>query len=167
MPEPSIYDYLAKKDVSELTISQLNSATKLTNLDPVNIEFWQGVITLNRVLSDSRTYGNGLPIPEASEIAVQPCPPSESVTFQPSGSEVWAIQGIQIVAASGTPVMEIQLYNGSELVIMHSGTSSTSAASFFPTNFNLSITNSVYLAVRNTDGSNAVNVSVAYNKVSL
>jgi hypothetical protein len=45
VPEPSIYDYLAKKNVAELTVEQLNLATKSTNLDPVNIEFWQGSIS--------------------------------------------------------------------------------------------------------------------------
>jgi len=163
----TIYDLLTGVKIDDATVSQLDSATGRTFVDADSREFWQGILTLSHVIRAARTYPLGGPIPEASEIAVQPCPPSESVTFQPPGTEVWAIQGIQVVAASGTPVVEVHLFNGSELVIMHSGTSSTSAASFFPNSLPFSITNSVYLAVRNTDGSNAVNVSIAYNKVSL
>ena len=167
MPEPSIYDYLAKKNVSELTISELNSATKLTNLDPLNAAFWQGVITLNRVLSDSRTMPHGLPIPELSLIEGQACPPSEAVQFQPTGTELWEIIGIQIIGAGGTPIVSAELFNGSESVIMAKGTFGTSAGSLFPFESSFIIDNAMYLQITNEDGSNAINASIAYHKVAL
>jgi len=96
LPEPSIYDYLAKLDVADLTIAQLNSATELTNLDPVNIEFWQGVITLNRVLSDSRTFPHGLVIPETGTVIAQEILDSANATYAPSGTEIWQVMNIDI-----------------------------------------------------------------------
>ena len=94
MPEPSIYDYLAKKNVAELTVEQLNLATKSTNLDPVNIEFWQGIITLHRVLNDSRTFGAGLPIPETGSTATVTIADGANAPIKPAGTEVWLVQGI-------------------------------------------------------------------------
>ena len=94
--EPSIYDYLSKQTVAELTIANLNSATKLTNLDPVNIEFWQGVITLNRVLQDSRTFPHGLPVPETGAVEIVTIADGASATIKPAGSEIWRVQSIDV-----------------------------------------------------------------------
>ena len=167
MAEPSIYDYLAKKDISQLTIAELDSATKSTNIDPSNTEFWQGVVFLNRVMSDSRTMPHGLPIPELSKIEGQACPPNETVSFQPEGTELWKLIGLQITGAGGTPIVSVELFNGSESVIMHKGTFSTSQQSLFPFEAGFIIDNSVYLQITNTDGSNAINASIAYHKVAL
>ena len=166
MPQ-TIYDLLTGVKIDDATITQLDSATGRTFVDTDTREFWQGILTLSHVIRAARTYPLGGPIPEASAIAVQVCPLNESITFQPPGTEVWAIQGIQITAAGGTPACTISLFDGSEAVAMHAGTSSTTAGSFFPFEAPFYITNSVYLAVTNADGSNAVNVSIAYNKVSL
>ena len=94
--EPSIYDYLSKQTVAELTIANLNSATKLTNLDPVNIEFWQGVITLNRVLQDSRTFPHGLPVPETGAVEIVTIGDGASATIKPAGTEIWRVQSIDM-----------------------------------------------------------------------
>jgi hypothetical protein len=98
--EPSIYDYLSKQTVAELTIANLNSATKLTNLDPVNIEFWQGVITLNRVLQDSRTFPHGLPIPETGTVHIETIADGANVAITPTGTEVWLILNVDLDSCS-------------------------------------------------------------------
>jgi hypothetical protein len=94
LPEPSIYDYLAKKNVAELTVEQLNTATKSTNLDPVNIEFWQGIITLHRVLNDSRTFGAGLPIPETGSTATVTIADGANAPIKPSGTEIYRLMNV-------------------------------------------------------------------------
>ena len=94
MPEPSIYDYLAKLNVSELTVSQLDSATKLTNLDPVNHEFWQGVILLNRVMQDSRTFPHGLPIPATGSTATVTIADGANAPIKPTGTEIYRLMNV-------------------------------------------------------------------------
>lgn len=167
--EPDIYDYLAKFDMSNLTITQLHNATKSTAIDKFNLEFWRGVITLAKIAEASRTYGHGLPVPEASAIVSQVVPTNDSVYWQPTGTEIWALQGLQITAAGGTPVCTVELFDGSDTVILHRGTMSTTPGSLFPAipGAPLLIDNQVYIQVSNTDSTNAVNAALAYNKVSL
>lgn len=156
MPEPSIYDYLAKLDVAELTIEQLNSATKLTNLDPVNIEFWQGVITLNRVLQDSRTFPHGLPIPETQAIEVLTIADSATGSIKPQGdTEIWRVENIDL---DGCVVGFFDGANFSAIPVDGSGLMVN-----YPPFY---ITAQVYLAFNNGSGSEQT-PSIVYSKVAL
>ena len=155
MPEPSIYDYLAKLNVSELTVSQLNSGTKLTNIDPINQEFWQGVILLSRVMQDSRTYPHGLPIPLLSDVEVTTIADGASATVGPSGdTEVWLINGIDtdncLVAFVGDG--GVGPIDGSNLAALTVGP--------------IYLTRTLKLTFNNASGSSQT-PAVSYHKVSL
>ena len=166
MAKPTIYDLLAKQGIDEITQLQLNTATSNSDVDEASIDFWKGPITLQRVL-EMRTYPQGLPIPELSAISAQPVPAEQSVQWQPSGTELWALVGLQIIAGSGTPTCTVELFDGATTCILHSGTTSTTASSFFPWESPLIIDNPVYLQVTNTHASDEVVATIAYHKVGL
>lgn len=95
--KPTIYDLLAKLSVSETTITQLNAATKNTAIDPTNVDFWAGIITVSRAIDESRTYGHGLPIPETGTVHIETIADGANVTITPAGaSEVWYVQNVQL-----------------------------------------------------------------------
>jgi len=166
--EPSIYDQLAKESFSDLTITQLNAGTSVTAVDQATINYWKGPLTLSRVLEASRTYAGGtLPIPETGEITTEALGAGSSISFQPSGTEIWQVLGIQITADAGTPTIKVFLDSGSATCIMHSGSSSTSPGSFFPFEAPFTISNTLYLTVFNLDGANGAIATLAYSKVGL
>ena len=165
-PKRTVYDLLAKQAISEITAAQLDASVASTRVDKATIDFWTGPITLHRVL-EMRCYPHGLPIPEKSVIVSSLVPAGESVSLQPSGTEIFQVTAIQVQAAGGTPTVSVSNFDGSTSCVMHSGTSSTDAASFFPWESVLPITTTNYLRVDNADLSNAVSVTFAYHVVSL
>ena len=166
--DADLYDYLATSKVSEVTVAQLEQALENSFINKSNIEFWKGPITVNRLLEVSRTYpGAGMPIPEESVIASNPVGAGESVVLQPSGTQIFHVTGIEVTAAAGTPEVSVLNFNGSASCMLHSGTSSTNAASFFPWESVFPITPTNYLRVDNSDLSNAITVVFAYHVVSL
>lgn len=166
MTKPTIYDLLAKQGIDEITQSQLNTATSNSDVDEASIGFWKGPITLQRVL-EMRTYPHALPIPELGTIQNSP-PFSESAhDFQPTGTEIWNIMGIQVVADGGTDAAVVLLKDADgSSCILHSANTSTSAQSFFPWESPLAITRSLYLSIENA-GTNNFTCAVAYQKVGL
>lgn len=97
MSDPSVYDYLAKQNISELTVENLNSMTKVSAIDPSNLEFWAGVITVSRALEHSRTFPHGLPIPGTSTIETTTIADGASGYFGPNNNEeIWLLQGISL-----------------------------------------------------------------------
>lgn len=95
--DPSIYDYLAKQNISELTVENLNEMTKVSAIDPSNIEFWSGVITVARAMNESRTFPHGLPIPETMALEVLTIADSSTAPLKPSGdTEIWRIENIDL-----------------------------------------------------------------------
>ena len=95
--DPKIYDLLASQLLSETTVTQLNNASKSTFVQDKNIEFWSGIITVARALEESRTYSHGLPIPEASSIeSVSVADGAADIKLQPSGTEIWLIQALDL-----------------------------------------------------------------------
>ena len=105
MAGPSIYDLLAQQDISELTQAQLNQATKSTAITDKNIEFWSGIITVARALAESRTYAHGLVIPESGAVLGNEIADSASEAFVPTGTEIWAIQNIDLQGCAGSLIM--------------------------------------------------------------
>jgi hypothetical protein len=167
MSKPTIYSLLAKQGIDEITQTQLNTATSNSDVDEASIAFWKGPLTLSRVL-EVRTYPHGLAIPELGTVAAQATAAETTVTFRPTGTELWAVMGIQILAGAGTPTINVSLSDAdANLVLVHSGSSSTSASSFFPWESPLIISNSLFLSIYNSDATNAVNTSIAYHKVGL
>ena len=172
MSEPSIYNQLAKESLSELTVTQLNSGSSVTAVDRATINYWKGPITLSRIVQSSRTYPWGLPIPEAGAVLVtDPCQPSESLTIQPSGTELWQIAGISGVAAAAPAVLDISWYDGSNNVLMVSQQTIQTTETMIDINEKVSapfvLSNSLYLNVEETAGNSACLLKVAYHKVSL
>ena len=154
MADPSIYDLLSKKQLSEVTVSLLNSASKVSYVDDKSVGFWAGPITLQRILEASRTYSWGLPIPELGAVSQVSISDSSSSSFQPSGTEVWRVQ---LMAGSGALVWSLN--DGSNQAIYFSGTDPVKPDNLF-------LTNSLYLTATNSSG-DTVTAQVAYHKVGL
>ena len=152
--KPTIYDLLAKLSVSETTITQLNAATKNTAIDPTNVDFWAGIITVSRALDESRTYGHGLPIPETGTVHIETIDDSGSATITPTGpSEVWYVQNLNLDSCEAA--LRDADGNISPIIV-------ASTNSLLP--FYLSSTMSILFS--NTSGSEQT-PSISYFKVSL
>ena len=109
MASPTIYDLLAQQDLSELTVTNLDTAAKSTAISSTNIEFWAGIITVARAVSESRTYSHGLPIPELGAVKAEAVGDGASTEFSPTGgSGLWLVQGLLpnalTVTQNGVPI---------------------------------------------------------------
>ena len=149
-----IYNLLNKVKIDDATITQLNTMTGRTAIDKQTIEFWSGVITVARAMKESRTYTGGLPIPEAGEIKSITVGDSASGTIQPSGTEVWLLQGLNLdnciaFLTDGSAIMTFQL----------GGDNATVSGPLY-------LTNEVYIGFQNASGSEQT-PAIAYQKVSL
>lgn len=151
--QPSIYDLLAKKPLSEVTVSDINTAMARTKTDTATIDFWQGVIMLQAALSAGRTYGHGLPIPEASSIASQAVADGGTYQLKPTAPEMYEVISI----FSGAVNVSLGDGSGSVPVPMDSNGNLYSPIILTPT---------MFLNFDNSSGG-SVTVAVAYNKVSL
>lgn len=150
----TIYDLLTKSKVSEVTITQLDSATKNTAITADNVDFWSGVITVARALEESRTYGHGLPIPEASAVSSVTVADGASETIKPTGTEVWLVQSINDDEC--TPF----LTDGSAIMpLVKAGAEAQQQG-------NLYLTNKLWIGFQNASGSEQT-PAVAYHKVGL
>lgn len=154
MPKrPDIYELLAAQQQSVTSITQLNDATKSTYIDRSNVEFWQGVITVARAMKESRLYGDGIPIPEASDVETQAVADGAQHTIKPTSPEVW-----QLVSVSG----------GATIVTLTDG----SNYSPLPVDSNgnlyspVVLTPTLYLHFQNASGG-SVTVNAAYHKLGL
>jgi hypothetical protein len=153
--------------LEDLTVEQLSSVLGPSSISPnINGQFEQASLLANAV-SAQRTYALGLPIPEAGTIVSSPLAAESGADFQPPGTEEWLIMGIGVTAGSGTPTIQVLLFDGSLTTLMHSGASSTSESNFMPLEVPFTITNSLYLRLYNTHASDAAGCTVAYQKVSL
>lgn len=152
--DPEVYDYLANVQISAMTLSQLDSATKSTFANRSNIEFWKGPITLSRVLEVSRTYPHGLPVPELSAIASNAIDTMTTADIRPTGTEVWRVQSV-----STDNDITISLNDGTSTSALQTG-----SAALVPSN--LFLTNSLYLTLAN-GGMSTAQTEVAYHKVGL
>jgi len=167
MVEATLYDYLVTTKISEATVQQLDSSSKSTYVNDSNVNFWRGPITVSKVIDASRTYPHGLAIPESGQVTAEAVGAGSTVDFQPPGTEIWQVLGISVVAGAGTPTVKLFLSDGVTPCLIHSGSSSTSPSNFNPFEAPFTISNSLYLQVVNTDGSNAATATIAYSKVSL
>lgn len=100
MNDPSVYDYLAKQNLSDLTVENLHKMAKVSAIDPSNIEFWSGIITVARAIEESRCYANGLPIPETGTVLITSIADGATATITPPLTEIWLIQRIDLDSCS-------------------------------------------------------------------
>ena len=153
--DPSVYDYLAKQNISELTVENLNEMTKVSAIDPNNIEFWSGVITVSRAMEHSRTFGYGLPIPESGDVLVESIADSASATVGPDiKTEIWQVERID---RDGCSVALIDS-DGHLCPLLGSAEE--------PLTFPLYLTTTLKLAFSNSTGSTQT-PAIAYLKVAL
>lgn len=167
--DPTIYDLLTKQKISEVTQSNLNNAAKETFVDASNVNFWSGAITIARILGESRTYAHGLPIPESSAVWGESIPALGNDELRPTDSVILEIEGISVQASGAGTTYEIYLTDASSNnVLIASGTvGTTGTVVSFDLPSPLKITNSLFLSVKNTHGSNAFIPQVAYHTVGL
>lgn len=151
--QPSIYDLLAKKPLSQVTVSDINTAMARTKTDTATFDFWQGVIMLQAALSAGRTYGHGLPIPEASEVFTQAIADGGTATLKPTSPEMYQVISI----AGGATQVTLSDGSGGAPVPVDANGNLYSPIILTPT---------MFLDFNNGSGS-SVTVAVAYNKVSL
>ena len=155
MAKPTIYDLLSKLSISDITQSQLNTATSNSDVDRESVEFWKGPIILQRVL-EMRCYPNGLPVPELSSIEVLTVPDGQTGVFKPSGTEIYEIMAINSDAA-----VVLGLFDDTTNLAL----TDASADVFLPAS-PLYITNSLYISVANGSGG-ATQTKIAYHQVGL
>ena len=151
--QPSIYDLLAKKPLSQITVSDINTAMARTKTDTASFDFWQGVLMLQAAMTSSRTYGHGLPIPEASNIETQTVADGGTYQLKPTSPEMYEIVSI----FSGATTLSLTDGSGATPVPMDSNGNLYSPIIITPT---------LFLNVDNSSGG-SVSVAIAYNKVSL
>jgi len=160
MPEPSIYDYLSKYSLSEVTTALLNDSAKSTNIDPVNLKFWQGVITVERILADSRTYPHGLPIPETGAVLIETIANGADATMKPTGTEIWRVENVD----QDNCTIEMQDADGNLSPILL--TAPAGAPYTFTWSVPFYISSTLFLKFSNGSGGEQT-PSIAYHKVSL
>lgn len=155
MSRPDIYELLANQQSSSTTVTQLNTATKATYIDKSNVEFWAGMITVGRMMRESRTNTGGLPIPETSGISVMTVDDGTSKEFGDAlgETEIYMIHNIDLDNCS------VGYTDGS-------GINPITPISGGPVNLPLYVTNKMYLVFQNSSGSTQT-PSVAFSKVSL
>ena len=151
--DPSIYDLLAKQNISELTVENLDKAPKYSSIDPTNLEFWSGVITVSRAMEHSRTFPHGLPIPDSQAIEVLTVADGATGPIKPTGdNEIWRVENIDLDNC---------------VCGFFDGTSFSALPVSAPYNSPpFYITASVYLAFNNGSGSEQT-PSIVYSKVAL
>lgn len=152
MSKPSIYDLLANEQIADVSITNLNSAAKSTFVDATNVNFWSGIITLARAVEESRTYGHGLPIPEASACETVTIADTANGTIKPTGTEIWQVVAIDIDNCSAF------LYDGTTVIALGSERQKNPAPFY--------ITSTCYLLFDNSSGSEQT-PGIAYHKVGL
>jgi len=175
MASPDIYDQLAKEPLSDLTVTQLNSGSKVTSIDSATIEYWRGPITLARILQSSRSYAHGLVIPEAGEIVVVPISAGEIGFIKPSGSEIWQVLGIVGTGVGGTATCNLFWFDGQSQVVIDSGQAFSTGGNQFTYSATvpvtsaqpMNLTNSLYLGIEETGAAQDAIFTVAVQKVSL
>jgi len=169
-PKRTVYDLLAKENISEVTIEQLDAATSSTSVDRATVGFWKGPLTIHRVL-EMRTYPWGLPIPEVGAVGNVAVDAAGFNTIQPSGSELWQITGMMGTGLLGSAVINLAWFDGSGQVIMVSQQTLTTGGTMIDINEKVSapfiLSNSLYLIIFETGASNACRIDYAYHKVSL
>ena len=151
--DPSIYQLLAQQLASSTTVENLNDATKNTFIDEANVKLWSSMITVAKVMQESRTYAHGLPIPEKSAVYQASVDDGAQASLKPSAPEVWEIAAIDAGATSallfdGSASCPVPLDANGKLTIP------------------LTITPTLYLIFDNGSGG-SVTVNVAYHKVGL
>jgi hypothetical protein len=151
--QPSIYDLLAKKSLSDVTVTDINTAMARTKTDTASFDFWQGVLMLQAAISAGRTYGHGLPIPEASNIETQTVADGGTFQLKPPSPEMYQVVGI----FAGATTLSLTDGSGATPVPMDSSGNLYSPIIITPT---------LFLNIDNASGG-SVSIAIAYHKVSL
>jgi hypothetical protein len=169
--DQDIYDYLATSKVSEVTTAQLEQSLENSYINKSSIEFWKGAITVHKLLEVSRTYPLGAPIPEAGAVSSNPGDAGGTLNIQPPGTEIWNVVGMFGIGIGGTATVKLSYTDGTNYVLMRSGVSLPIAGSTFDMNEHFSspvhLTNSLYFQFEETGTSNAIQIFVAYQVLSL
>jgi hypothetical protein len=147
----SIYEQFVGSKLSEVTAANVDKITKRTYVDSDNLEFWKGVITVSKIIQDSRTYAHGLPIPEASGIETVTVADAGTGTIKPPGTEIWLIESIDPDNCTG--------------FLTDGGASAVPITADLVTS-QLYLTGTLYIAFSNSSGSEQT-PGVAYHKVGL
>lgn len=151
--DPTIYDYLNRLTIGEITQEQLNASAQNTFVDPKNVDFWAGLITVSRALKESRQFG-GLPIPGSSAMTTVTIGDGASGTVKPTGSEIWMVQNVYL----DNCVAFLTDGSGMQTIVL-GGDTATMTGPFY-------ISNDVYIGFSNASGSEQT-PGISYHKVSL
>jgi len=166
----SIYEQLTGVKVDDVTIEQLDF-TRNTFIDKESVEYWKGVITISKILEASRTYPWGLPIPGSSEVVTINIDPLGEGYIQPTGTEVWEILNIRAAGIGGSATATISWADGATDSEFNVGASIPAAGTNVDLNASISgprrVTTTGYIKVRETGGAVAIQLIVAYHKLSL
>jgi hypothetical protein len=149
-----IYNLLTGVKLEDATVTQLDTAAGRTFVDIDNVPFWSKIITIARAMKESRTYTGGLPIPDLGEIKSVTVGDGASGTIQPSGSEIWLLQSVNLDNCS------MFLTDGSGIIpVIWGGDGATISGPLY-------VTNKVYVGFQNASGSEQT-PAIAFQKVGL
>ena len=149
-----IYNLLTGVKIEDTSVTQLDTAAGRTFVDIDNVPFWSKSITVARAIKESRTYAAGLPIPELGEIKSITVGDGAAGTIQPSGTEIWQLQGLNLDNCA------VFLTDGSAIMTMVLGGDNATVSG------PLYLTNKVYIGFQNASGSEQT-PAIAFQKVSL
>jgi len=158
--------------LTDLTAAQMGSVLGTTTLTPDTIDALEQAAIVSQGLTAQRTYANGnVPIPEQSAIFVANTQdPLATITIQPEGTEVWEIKAIRGFGVGGSCTTTLSYEDGSNTLNLRVGDTILAAGSLYDLN-NVNdgpivLTNTLYITVQETGGSNLLIIMAAYNKVS-
>ena len=157
--QPSIYDLLAKKSLTNITSEQIHEAMARTKADTATFDFWQGVLMLQAAIKSSRTFAHGLPIHTTATVVSAALADGANVSHTPQGTEVWLLQAITENSCS-FGLRDTATGNIQQLLVEGATTGTTVL------NQPIYLTSSLSLFISNASGSSQT-PTFAYYKVSL
>jgi len=153
-----------------LTSAEMSSVLGTTTLTPATSDALVQAAIVSQGISAQRTYPWGMPIPEQSSIFTESVEALGTVTVQPSGTEVWEIKAIRGFGVVGSCTTTLSYADGSNVLNLRVGDTIAANGQLFDMN-NINdgpvvLTNSLYITIEETGGTNGLVIMVAYNKVS-
>lgn len=158
MPEPDIFDYLAKQTVAGTTQSNLHDSVKSTNVDRSNIKAWQDAIMIAKAIEDSRTFARGLPIYDTGTVVSSAIADGANATYSPTGTEIWCV----FATTENSCTFALKDTDGNMQMILNE--TATTGSTVLPQPIYLSASMSLFIS--NASGSSKT-PTFAYYKVSL
>jgi len=154
--------------LQDVTTAQLDSVLGPTSLTPSTAAQLEEANLISQAVAAQRCYPHGMAIPELSIVTTSgPVVAGAHFDFQPSGSEIWVVIGLDGYSEAGTVASLVTLTDGATSCITHTAYNvPTGGLNIFHFEAPFQITNTAYLRVVNQDLSVGASYNIAYHVVS-